>query len=95
MPALRAPFEPLVPDVVHVRNTNRYHRPAAETEAEFTAFLLDDLEGAIRQAGPETVALVIMEPVQNSAGRSRRRPATSRVSARSATATASCSAPTR
>src|SRR4029078_8032674 len=25
--ALRAPFEPLVPDVVHVRNTNRYHRP--------------------------------------------------------------------
>jgi adenosylmethionine-8-amino-7-oxononanoate aminotransferase len=29
--ALRAPFEPLVPDVIHVRNTNRYHRPAAET----------------------------------------------------------------
>ena len=27
IPALRAPFEPLVPDVVHVRNTNRYHRP--------------------------------------------------------------------
>src|SRR4051795_4910797 len=32
-PALRAPFEPLVPDVVHVRNTNRYHRPEGETEA--------------------------------------------------------------
>jgi adenosylmethionine-8-amino-7-oxononanoate aminotransferase len=68
LPALRAPFEPLVPDVVHVRNTNRYHRPAGETEAEFTAFLLDDLENAIVQAGPETVALVIMEPVQNSGG---------------------------
>src|SRR2546423_356401 len=25
--ALRAPFEPLVPDTIHVRNTNRYHRP--------------------------------------------------------------------
>ncbi len=68
IPALRAPFEPLVPDTVHVRNTNRYHRPPDETEEEFTAFLLDDLEEAIVQAGPETVAMVIMEPVQNSGG---------------------------
>src|ERR1044071_7457676 len=45
--ALRVPFEPLVPGVVHVRNTNRYRRPPEETEAEFTAFLLDDLESAI------------------------------------------------
>jgi adenosylmethionine-8-amino-7-oxononanoate aminotransferase len=68
VPALRAPFEPLVPDVVHVRNTNRYHRPADETEEAFTAFLLDDLESAIIQAAPETVAMVIMEPVQNTGG---------------------------
>ena len=66
--ALRAPFEPLVPDVVHVRNTNRYHRPADETEAEFTSFLLTDLEESIMQAGPETVAMVIFEPVQNAGG---------------------------
>jgi adenosylmethionine-8-amino-7-oxononanoate aminotransferase len=66
--ALRAPFEPLVPDVVHVRNTNRYHRPPEETEEEFTAFLLDDLDEAILQAGPETVAMVILEPVQNAGG---------------------------
>jgi adenosylmethionine-8-amino-7-oxononanoate aminotransferase len=66
--ALRAPFEPLVPDVVHVRNTNRYHRPPEETEEEFTAFLLDDLDSAIEQAGAETVAMVIMEPVQNAGG---------------------------
>jgi adenosylmethionine-8-amino-7-oxononanoate aminotransferase len=68
IPALRAPFEPLVPDVVHVRNTNRYHRPPHETEEEFTAFLLEDLESAIVQAGPETVAMVILEPVQNAGG---------------------------
>ena len=68
IPALRAPFEPLVPDVVHVRNTNRYHRPTTETEEQFTAFLLDDLETAIQQAGPETVAMVIFEPVQNAGG---------------------------
>jgi adenosylmethionine-8-amino-7-oxononanoate aminotransferase len=66
--ALRVPFEPLVPDVLHVRNTNRYHRRPDETEAEFTAFLLDDLEETIVQAGSETVAMVIMEPVQNAGG---------------------------
>jgi adenosylmethionine-8-amino-7-oxononanoate aminotransferase len=65
---LRTPFEPLVPDVVHVRNTNRYHRPPDETEEQFTRFLLDDLEESLLQAGPETVALVILEPVQNSGG---------------------------
>ncbi len=68
IPALRVPFEPLVPDVVHVRNTNRYHRPIDESESAFTTFLLDDLESSILQAGPETVAMVIMEPVQNAGG---------------------------
>jgi adenosylmethionine-8-amino-7-oxononanoate aminotransferase len=68
IPALRAPFEPLVPEVLHVRNTNRYHRPDGETEAEFTAFLLEDLEHTIEAAGPETICMVIMEPVQNAGG---------------------------
>jgi adenosylmethionine-8-amino-7-oxononanoate aminotransferase len=65
---LRTPFEPLVPDVLHVHNTNRYHRPPDESEEAFTRFLLEDLEGAIEMAGPETVAMVVMEPVQNSGG---------------------------
>jgi adenosylmethionine-8-amino-7-oxononanoate aminotransferase len=68
IPAVRAPFEPLVPDVVHVRNTNRYRRPPNESESEYTASLLEDLESAVVQAGPETVAMVIMEPVQNAGG---------------------------
>jgi adenosylmethionine-8-amino-7-oxononanoate aminotransferase len=68
IPALREPFEPLVPEVVHVRNTNRYHRPEGETEAEFTAFLLDELEHTIESTGPDTIAMVIMEPVQNAGG---------------------------
>ncbi|HXV57918.1 MAG TPA: aspartate aminotransferase family protein [Gaiellaceae bacterium] len=66
--SLRTPFEPLVPDTLHVRNTNAYHRPADESEEEFTAFLLEDLESTIEQAGPDTVAMVIMEPVQNAGG---------------------------
>ncbi len=65
---LKTPFEPLVPGTVHVRNTNRYHRPPEETEQEFTAFLLDDLACAIEQEDPETVAMVIFEPVQNAGG---------------------------
>ena len=65
---LKTAFEPLVPDTLHVSNTNRFHRPPEETEEQFTAFLLDDLEQAIVHAGPGTVAMVIMEPVQNAGG---------------------------
>ena len=66
--AIRAPFEPLVPEVLHVRNTNRFHRPPEETEEQFTKFLLDDLEETIEAGGPETICMVIMEPVQNAGG---------------------------
>ena len=59
---------PLVPEVRHVSNTNRYHRPSEETEEEFTRFLLDELEQTIVEMGPETVCLVHMEPVQNAGG---------------------------
>jgi adenosylmethionine-8-amino-7-oxononanoate aminotransferase len=68
IPALKESFEPLVPEVRHVKNTNRYHRPAEETEEQFTAMLLEDLEDAILAMGPETVCLVHMEPVQNAGG---------------------------
>jgi len=66
--AIKTPFEPLLPGVRHVSNTNAYRRPDGETEAEFTAFLLDELRGVIEQEGPASVAAVFMEPVQNSGG---------------------------
>jgi adenosylmethionine-8-amino-7-oxononanoate aminotransferase len=66
--SLRTPFEPLVPDVHHVHNTNRFHRPPEETEEEFTAFLLQELDETIEQTGSDTVAMVIFEPVQNAGG---------------------------
>ena len=66
--AMKSMFEPLVPDTLHVWNTNRYHRPIEETEEQFTQFLMTDLEETILQAGPETVAMVLMEPVQNAGG---------------------------
>jgi adenosylmethionine-8-amino-7-oxononanoate aminotransferase len=68
IPAIREPFEPLVPEVRHVSNTNRYHRPTEETEEQFTRFLHDELEQTIEAMGPETICLVHMEPVQNAGG---------------------------
>jgi adenosylmethionine-8-amino-7-oxononanoate aminotransferase len=66
--ALRTPFEPLVPSVARLSNTNRYRRPEQETEEEFTLRLLQELDDVIAREGPETVAMVIMEPVQNAGG---------------------------
>ena len=65
---LKTPFEPLMPGVRHVSNTNRYRRPHGESEQEFTQFLLDELRDVIEQEGPDSVAAVFMEPVQNSGG---------------------------
>ena len=96
IPALRMPFEPLVPEVRHVKNTNRYHRPPRGDRGGVHAMLLDDLEQTILAMGPETVCLVHMEPVQN-AGGAFTPPAGywRRACASSATATTSCSRPTR
>ena len=92
---LRIPFEPLVPDVLHVSNTNRYHRTQEETEEQFTNFLLDELEATIQQAGPDTVAMVIIEPVQNSGGSFMPPAGYLEGCASSVTGTASSSASTR
>ena len=42
--------------------------PAGRVGGGFTSFLLDELEQTIEFAGPGTVAMVIMEPVQNAGG---------------------------
>jgi adenosylmethionine-8-amino-7-oxononanoate aminotransferase len=62
--ALRQPFEPLTPGGIHVANTNSYHWP----EDRDPLWAADAIEEAIRFAGPETVAAVILEPVQNGGG---------------------------
>jgi adenosylmethionine-8-amino-7-oxononanoate aminotransferase len=68
IPEIRSMFEPLLPGASHVRNTKRFGRPEKETEEEFTQFLLDDLEQRILAEDPATVAMIIMEPVQNHGG---------------------------
>jgi adenosylmethionine-8-amino-7-oxononanoate aminotransferase len=62
--SLRAPFEPFMPGGVHVPNTNVY-RLAEGVRPEDLAEMVRE---RILFEGPETVAAVIMEPVQNSGG---------------------------
>jgi adenosylmethionine-8-amino-7-oxononanoate aminotransferase len=68
MTNLRKAFEPLMHGVRHVSNTKRYQRPPQETEEQFTEFLLDELEKLIIQEGPDTVAGLFIEPLQNAGG---------------------------
>lgn len=65
---LRKPFEPLMAGVRHVGNTRRYGRPSGETEQQFTQMLLDEIESLIVQEGPDTVAGIVVEPLQNAGG---------------------------
>jgi adenosylmethionine-8-amino-7-oxononanoate aminotransferase len=61
---LRTPFEPLTPGGVHVPNTNSYRWK----EDRDPLWAADAIEDAILFEGPETVAAVILEPVQNGGG---------------------------
>jgi adenosylmethionine-8-amino-7-oxononanoate aminotransferase len=70
IPAMKAPFEPLVPGAHKVPNTNIY-RAAPELRDDPEAFgrwAADRIEEAILFEGAETVAAVFLEPVQNSGG---------------------------
>ena len=64
----RTPFEPLPIPTTFVSNTGAYRHPLGDQPEAHTQWLLDELEQAIEFAGPETVAMLIAEPVQNSGG---------------------------
>jgi adenosylmethionine-8-amino-7-oxononanoate aminotransferase len=61
---LREPFEPLTPGGCHVPNTNSFRQPHALSAVE----LADTIATRIEFEGPDTVAAVILEPVQNAGG---------------------------
>jgi len=62
--SLRTPFEPLTPGAHHVPNTNTYRMTPGMTEEYFAEAIAEKIEFE----GPETVAAVILEPVQNAGG---------------------------
>jgi adenosylmethionine-8-amino-7-oxononanoate aminotransferase len=68
VPGIKTPFEPLVPGAVKVQNTNRYRCIDCAHLAACTLACADDIEQRIIMEGPETVAAVFLEPVQNTGG---------------------------
>lgn len=68
MTNFRKTFEPLMHGARHVSNTKRYKRPENETEEQFTHNLLEEIESLIIQEGPDTVAGMFIEPLQNAGG---------------------------
>jgi adenosylmethionine-8-amino-7-oxononanoate aminotransferase len=67
--AIKNVFEPLVPGSVRVPNTNFYRAPEHGDDLQrFGQWAADEIERAILREGPESVAAVYLEPVQNSGG---------------------------
>lgn len=75
LPGLKQQFEPLVPSTFRVPNTNVYRADAitgglldgSDPEA-FGRWAADQIAVAIENEGPDTVAAVFLEPVQNAGG---------------------------
>jgi adenosylmethionine-8-amino-7-oxononanoate aminotransferase len=67
-PALRSQFEPLLPGCLRAPMPYRYRCPYCEDEPACTLRCADEIDAIVRNESPDTVAAVILEPVQNSAG---------------------------
>ena len=70
IPGAKIPFEPLVPGGVKVPNTNFYRAPEEfrHDEKAFGLWAANRIAEAIEFEGPDSVAAVFLEPVQNSGG---------------------------
>jgi adenosylmethionine-8-amino-7-oxononanoate aminotransferase len=68
IPVCRTPFEPPAIPTTHVSSTNAYRHPEGGDDAAFTKVLMDEIEEVIEFQRPETIAMIIMEPVQNAGG---------------------------
>jgi adenosylmethionine-8-amino-7-oxononanoate aminotransferase len=70
LPDIKPPFEPLPAGGVRIPNTNFYRAPSfvADDEVAFGQWAADEIERAILREGPETVAAIYLEPLQNSGG---------------------------
>jgi adenosylmethionine-8-amino-7-oxononanoate aminotransferase len=69
LPVIKEPFEPLVPGSVRVANTNFYRAEEhGDDPVAFGRWAADDIERHIVMEGPDSVAAVFLEPVQNSGG---------------------------
>jgi adenosylmethionine-8-amino-7-oxononanoate aminotransferase len=65
---VRNGFGPLVPGARHVPLPHRYRCDYCALAAQCSGSCADEIERLIEFEGPETIAAIIMEPVQNSGG---------------------------
>lgn len=68
LPGIKTPFEPLVPGAIKVQNTNHYRCVDCAMLDQCSLACADDIEQRIEFEGPETIAAVYLEPVQNAGG---------------------------
>jgi len=68
VPAIKTPFEPLMPGAIKVQTPYRYRCNDCMNLGACTLRCADDLALRIEMEGPESVAAVFMEPVQNTGG---------------------------
>jgi len=64
----RASFGPLVPGARHAPMSHRYRCPYCQDAAACTMVCYDEIERIVEFEGPDQVAAIIMEPVQNAGG---------------------------
>ncbi|MGB3353223.1 MAG: aspartate aminotransferase family protein [Mycobacterium sp.] len=70
IPTFKAPFDPPTPGGFRVPNTNFYRAPEqfSSDPKAFGRYCADRIAEAIEFEGPDTVAAVFLEPVQNAGG---------------------------
>lgn len=68
VPSIKTPFEPLMPGAIKVQTPYRYRCGDCMNLGACTLRCADDLALRIEMEGPDSVAAVFMEPVQNTGG---------------------------
>ncbi len=70
VPGFKHAFEPLIPGTFRVPNTDFYRAPdhLADNEKAFGLWAANRIEEAILAEGPDSIAAVFVEPVQNAGG---------------------------
>jgi adenosylmethionine-8-amino-7-oxononanoate aminotransferase len=66
VPGFKEPFGRPAVDTFHVSNTNAFRR--TEQGRDLTRVLIEEIREVIEREGPDTIAMVIAEPVQNAGG---------------------------
>ena len=64
----RVPFGPLVPGARHAPMSHRYRCPYCREASACTLMCYDEIERIVEFEGPDQVAAIILEPVQNAGG---------------------------